>query len=339
MCTNIGAAGRSVATSGHLFIGSVSDDPYDIRTRVIVRRPKDGYAYVGTDLVPLSADVSAKEYSSSVSGAPTRGLNEKGLAFTWALAFERTDAKPPLGGLRPHDAWDQVLRRCGTVAEALDLLKALPRDFGASGMLADKEGNLAQVEAGRQGFAVPRLLSAANGGTAINVNCWIAMQADHGDRKADMESPTASNKSRYGQAQQRMAASDGHIDLAAMKSILSDHAHRERFAGENTMVRGHGFSICNHGSMRKAAFDAGDPSWGSVSAEIIDPVEGVFWYSYGWPCGEAPEFGDQMLQDRSWGTFVGFPLADLSEGVYTTLTGEMTALAARHFKNLRRFDA
>ena len=334
MCTNIGAAGRSVGSSGKVYIGSVSDDPYDIRTRVIVRRPKDGYAYIGTDLVPLDAGGSAKEYAASVGGAPTRGLNEKGLAFTWALAFERTDTKPPEGALKPHEAWDLVLKRCGTVGEALEVLESLPRDFGASAMLADSQGNLALVEAGRHEFAVPQLLSAANGGTAVNVNCWIAMQAEHGNPMANMDSPTASNQTRYSQAVSRMASTDGHVDFASMKSILSDHAHRGRFAGENTMVRGHGFSICNHGSMHRSKFDAQDPPWGSVSAEIIDPVDGVFWYTYGWPCGDAPEYGDQMLQDRSWGGFVGFPLDGLAEGAYTTLTGEMTHLAAQHFDRL-----
>jgi hypothetical protein len=204
-------------------------------------------------------------------------------------------------------------------------------------MLADKQGNLALVEAGRQEMAVPKLLSTSDGGTVVNVNCWIAMQAEYGNPIANMENPTASNKTRYSQALNRLASSDGRIDLDVMQSILSDHAHRERFAGENTMVRGHGFSICNHGSMRKAKFDPQDPAWGSVSAEIIDPVDGVFWYAYGWPCGDAPDHGDQMLQDRSWGTFIGFQLDGLPEGAYTTLTGEITHLAAHHFDSLIPF--
>jgi hypothetical protein len=44
-----------------------------------------------------------------------------------------------------------------------------------------------------------------------------------------------------------------------------------------------------------------------------------------------PEYGDQLLQERSWGTFIGFPLRALPEGEYTTPVGELTFLAIKHF--------
>jgi hypothetical protein len=46
-----------------------------------------------------------------------------------------------------------------------------------------------------------------------------------------------------------------------------------------------------------------------VSAEIMQPSARVFWYAYGWPCGQQPEHGDQIYQDKSWGRFVPFDLA------------------------------
>jgi len=103
---------------------------------------------------------------------------------------------------------------------------------------------------------------------------------------------------------------------------------------ESTLTPGHGYSICNHGTLGGDHFSAGRPAHGSVSAEIIDPVEGIFWYAYGWPCGEAAEAGDQLLQECSWGAFIGFPLATLPPGTYTTLQGELTPLAAVHFADL-----
>jgi hypothetical protein len=117
--------------------------------------------------------------------------------------------------------------------------------------------------------------------------------------------------------------------------MLSDHAHRERFAGENPWIPGHGYSICNHGSLHKKTLDAKTPAWGSVSAEIIDPVAGIFWYAYGWPCGERPAYDDQLLQERSWGRFLGFPIAHLPAGDYTTLTGELTHLAVQHLGQIK----
>jgi hypothetical protein len=334
MCTNVGFTGVAVGEGSKVSIGSVSDDPYDIRTRVIVRRPRGGYGYVGTDLMVLSAASSAAEYSASVCGAPTRALNEEGLAFTWALAYERPENKADKGALKPHELWDAVMRKCSTVDEALDLLADMPRDMGGTALVADRQGLLARVEIGRRKIAVTDRLSPQQGGAMINVNCWTAMQATEGNLACSVDVPTAPNGSRFERAQARLREVDGRADFGALKAVLTDHGHKERFAGENTMLRGHGFSICNHGSLRKPAFDANDPAWGSVSAEIIDPIAGVFWYAYGWPCGEDPEYGDQMLQERSWGTFLGFPVAALPEGMFTTLTGELTPLAVRYMDSL-----
>jgi hypothetical protein len=337
MCTNLAAAGRSVRSPGAVYIGSVSDDPYDIRTRVVVERSPNGYAYIGTDLAPLSPAVSAAEYAESTSGAPTRGLNERGLGFTWAYAWEKPENKPQPGALKAHQAWGEVMRRCGTIDEAIALLRDLPRDFGAAGMLADCSGTCALVEIGRRHVAVSRRLEPDSGGTAVNVNCWMVLQEEDGDPKGGLDVATAPNHTRYARASERLALVDGRIGISEIKNVLCDHGHRGRFAGENTLVRGHGFSVCNHGSLGSPSFDPAAPSWGTVSAEIIDPVGGVFWYVYGWPCGEAPQFGDQMLQERSWGNFIGFPLAGLPAGQYSTLTGELTALAMRHFDKLRPF--
>ena len=337
MCTNIGAAGDAVVPEGRVYIGSVSDDPYDIRTKLILRRPLGGHAFIGTHLAPLAA-ASAQSYSDSVSGAPTRGLNEQGLAFTWTLALEKADNADPEGAMKPHDVWAAVMTRCATVDEAIALLERLARGFAGAGMLADREGRLALVEIGRKRINVTERRDRRAGGTAVNVNCWVGMQAEEGDPLCALDNPKVPNRSRYGRANELLAEAAGRIDLAAMARLLSDHAHKDRFAGENPWIPGHGYSICNHGSLRTAAFDPTRPAWGSVSAEIIDPVGGVFWYAYGWPCGEAPEYADQMLQERAWGRFLGFPVAGLPEGDYTTLTGELTHLAARHLDRILELD-
>ena len=335
MCTNIGATGASVLGGSKVYFGSVSDDPYDIRTRVIVEREAGSHAFVGTDLVPLGTDGSAAEYRDSVAGAPTRGLNEKGLGFTWALAFERPENTPPDGALKPHDLWRRVMREGETVSDAVAILEESPRDMGGLALIADRAGDLAQVEIGRRAMEVTDRRSRASGGAMVNVNCWVSMQAADGVAAYGLDVPTTSNISRYQAANALLPAVDGYIDLGTMRDMLCNHEHKEKFPGENTMLAGHGFSVCNHGTLRKPAFDPDEPCWGTVSAEIVDPMDGVFWYAYGWPCGEMPEFGDQMLQDRSWGAFLGFPLDALPAGTYTTLTGELTHLAAQHFGHLR----
>jgi acyl-CoA:6-aminopenicillanic acid acyl transferase len=338
MCTNIGATGDAVAPAGRAYIGSVSDDPYDIRTQLVVRRPAGGHAFVGTHLSPLPGSASAQAYSEAVSGAPTRGLNEAGLAFTWTLALEKKENRDPAGAMKPHDVWAEVMTRCATVDDALALLERLPRGFAGAGMLADRDGRLALAEIGRQRVNVAERLSAHPGGTAVNVNCWVGMQAEHGDPLCALDNPRVPNQSRYQRAKELLRAQGGPIDLAVMARLLSDHANRERFAGENPWIPGHGYSICNHGSLHGATLDPAKPAWGTVSAEIIDPTGGVFWYTYGWPCGEAPAHGDQLLQERAWGIFLGFPIADLPAGEYTTLTGELTPLAVRHLRHVLELD-
>jgi hypothetical protein len=265
-------------------------------------------------------------------------LNERGLAFTWTLALERRDNAAPESAMKPHDVWAAVMTSCATVDDAIELLERLPRGFAGAGMLADRDARLALVEIGRKRIQVTERFDATAGGTAVNVNCWVGMQADEGDPLCALDNPDVPNQSRYRRAKEMLGNIDDRIDLAMMTRLLSDHAHRERFAGENPWIPGHGYSICNHGSLRRDIFDKAKPAWGSVSAEIIDPVGGVFWYTYGWPCGEAPEHGDQMLQERAWGRFLGFPVAGMPAGEYTTLTGDLTHLAARHLDRILELD-
>ena len=48
--------------------------------------------------------------------------------------------------------------------------------------------------------------------------------------------------------------------------------------------------------------------WGTVSAEILQPSTQTLFYCYGWPCGEKPEYRDQLYQEHSWGEFKPFKI-------------------------------
>ena len=145
------------------------------------------------------------------------------------------------------------------------------------------------------------------------------MQKAEGDPKVSISNPDVPNQSRFSRSEKLLGTAEGNIDLSQIISILSDHEHRDRFAGDNPWIPGHGYSICNHGSLRTEEFVADRPAWGSGSAEVIAPMDDTFWYTYGWPCGETPDHGDQLLQERSWGQFIGFKLADLPAGEYLSL--------------------
>jgi Acyl-coenzyme A:6-aminopenicillanic acid acyl-transferase len=330
MCTNIGLTGSSADPFGKVLIGGVSDDPYDIRTRVVVERSAHAYAFIGTELKALSDSVSMPGYNASVAGWPTRALNEKGLAYTWTFAHEKPENAAPADAYKSSTAWAEIMRHCATIDEAIVMLRDMKRDFSGNFMLADSAGNLAVVEAGRKPLTVTQRRSMAEGGSAIAVNCWLA-QADEGLPMASVNNRDVPNYSRYRRSIDLLEATQNHGGFAELAAMLRDHGFRDRFAGENPLTPGHGYSICNHGTLGGDHFSGQRPAHGSVSAEIVDPVDGIFWYAYGWPCGEAPEAGDQLLQERSWGAFIGFPLATLPAGIYTTLEGELTPLAAVHF--------
>ena len=154
------------------------------------------------------------------------------------------------------------MTRCGTVDEALDLIGELPRDFAGAGMLADRSGALALVEIGRRRVRVSDRLRPASGGTAVNVNCWVSMQEEEGAPLSSLDNPSVPNQSRYLRAKELLGRTEGSIDLRTMAALLSDHAHKDRFAGENPWIPGHGYSICNHGSLHGERFESETPAWG-----------------------------------------------------------------------------
>ena len=230
------------------------------------------------------------------------------------------------------------MTRCATVDEALDLLERLPRGFAGAGMLADRDGRLALVEIGRKRINVTERLSARPGGAAVNVNCWVGMQAEEGDplarsttRKCRTSRATSGRRRCCAGLAARSISRPWRGCSATTRTRSGSRARTPGFRA--TAIRSATTAACT-----ARAFDPAKPAWGTVSAEIIDPAGGVFWYTYGWPCGEAPEHGDQLLQERAWGTFLGFPIAALPAGEYTTLTGELTPLAIRHLRHLLELD-
>ena len=85
-------------------------------------------------------------------------------------------------------------------------------------------------------------------------------------------------------------------DFEQARAILSNHVNRH----ENEPSWG--FSNCNHGK-----------EGGTVSSEIIDTANGIFYYCLGWPCGEAPKYSEQLYQNLSWGRYKAYPLSDMPE--------------------------
>lgn len=324
-CANIGLALGHASGERQWLLGSVSDDPYDFRTCVVVDR--DGpLAYVATELRSAGNGDMAERGYVVTGGERARGVNEAGVALTWAFVDEQPGAARQSGVT--SGAFNRyVLSSCASVADVLAFIENSERDFSGAWLFADATGALAQVEIARARYCVVQHRSADAGAFAVNVNCYQSeAMRPYEQASGSLDDLQAPNRARRDAAVSCVAGlENATIDDLAV--ALANHEGRELPGAEGSWVfPSQGFSICNHGHFPRD--DSGTPAFGTVSAEIADPVTRSLWYCYGWPCGERAAFADQPFQDRSWGRFLPFELDRLPAGDMTTLTGELTATAA-----------
>lgn len=338
-CFLVGVTGTDANPAGEALIGSISDDPYDIRTFLRVVRPEGAPRHIGTELVSTSErSLTERGYIAS-PGETTRGINEHGLAFTCSMVFEAAP-ESDRSQVSFVKVTEDLMQQCRTVPDALGMLESIGAvDLPVCVLLADANGDLAQVEAGSYGVGVHHHYTRRNPGVVFAVNCYISDKlVAHNDPNAPLDHLENNNFVRRQRGMDLAVGMPGALDVTGLARILSDHANCERDPRDNPLLEGWGYSICNHGTRRQDSYPPEDLPWGTVSSEILQPSERILWYNYGWPCGKAPEFGDQIYQDRSWGRFVPFALdveGDSNDGttVLATAEGEITRDGARHQGN------
>jgi hypothetical protein len=299
-CT-IGAATGSATPDGSPVVFSNSDDPFETRTRLVVVEPKSGNRFIGTQIVSPPPSMPFDQMY-------TRGLNAAGFAYTWASVNPATEPTfVDAIGIPYSQFGTLLLSSATTVADAIALLDAYPRAYHGNFIFADASGEIALVEISTRTYHVETRI---NDGAFARANHWISSEmAAIGEVELG-----ASSLWRFQRASELVGQLSGSLDPVTIRRITSDHGARELG----------GFTICAHG--------AGDPNWlyrgGSVSSEISEPRLRRLWYSYGWPCGGAPEDPErQIYQDRSWGAYLPFDLDELEAGEYVTIDGRLTARA------------
>jgi len=329
-CFLIGVTGPGVSAHGEALIGSVSDDPYDIRTFLRLVKPAGSQPHIGTELVSTTEHSLIERGYFAHPGETTRGLNESGLAFTCAMIFERETAARTRQASPFAELTRKMMLDCETVLDAIKLFQSACAVTPAfTVLLADAKGDLAHVEAGTFGINVNQHYSIGNPGMVFGVNCYLSKKlVNDNDPKSLLENTQNNNLARRERGQQLAQEFRGRLDVAALARILSDHANRERDPMDNPLLEAWGYSICNHGTRHQETYPQENLPWGTVSAEIMQPSKKLFWYAYGWPCGQKPEYGDQIHQDRSWGKFMPFGFIE-SHGeeeitVLATADGRMT---------------
>lgn len=338
-CANIAFPTSDPSYGRRWLLGSVSDDPYDVRTSVVVDRSSGQLAYVATELRSLEEGGMASRGYVVAEGERARGVNQAGFAITWAFVRERDTLE---SGVTSGEWSRLALSRARSVQEALELLAQCgARNFSGAYFLADAQGSFAQVEIGREAFEVLKTDSTEYAGGAVNVNCYqSAAMRPYEFPSGGLDDDDAPNKARLTSATENLSQLPDHPGPTQLARLLADHHGIERTALANGWVfRSQGYSICNHGSFEPGESGVVQTGFGTVSAEIMDPVSRTMWYCYGWPCGAEPASESQSLQENSWGKFVAFTLDDLPAGHMTTPLGALTPLAVRHVDLSRTIGA
>jgi len=310
-CT-IGGATGGATRDGDPIIFSNSDDPFMTRTRLVVVEPANGYKFI-------AAQIISPPPPASFNMMHTRGLNAAGLAYTWASVAPRTEPTSEEAIGIPYNQFGHlVLSEARTVSDVIEILDRYPRAYHGNFLFADAEGTVALIEISTQSFHVE---TCVTDGAFARTNHWIS------DRMVSIGTDRVGQASleRYERACALIAAQAGAINKDSFSLITADHHGLDAS----------GFSICAHGNAPGPRHRRG----GTVSSEISEPRKGRFWYCYGWPCGSTPEDPDlQICQDRSWGTYLPFDLADLEAGEYVTTDGRLTARAIKYIAGIRTVE-
>lgn len=329
MCFLIGITGKGFTTNGHALLGSVSDNPYDIRTFVRMIKPKEGFSHIGSELISTTELSLADRGYFAAADETTRGVNEAGLSFTSAMVFE----KNPLdhkGVASFASTTEKMLKNCQTVDDAIAIFQSQKTITPAySVLVADAFDGLIHLEVGSFGVVVHSKYSRENPGITIAVNCYLSDPlVNFNDPITLLTNKTCNNYFRFERGS-LLAKQGSPFHVNTLATLLSDHANCDKPAIENPVLPAWGYSICNHGTYKKEP--GKDLPWGTISAEILEPAAKRLWYAYGWPCGSKPSYNDQIMQQHSWGQFLPFGFNEnmLHNTKFTTPTGVITSEGAR----------
>ena len=247
-CTLAGATGAATR-DGRPLIGGTSDDPFTIRTRLLVVDPPEGARFVATQIVSGNG-ANAADFDRM----HTRGVNERGFAYTWSSAAPDPRVEPlstqAIGV--PYSQFGRLLlSQAGSVEEAVGLFERYPRAIHGNFMLADASGVAALVEVSTRSLNVEtHVTNGVLGRSNHYVSPALAAIAPPKDAEG-------SSAVRLARITELMEAGAGDIDVPYMARAFSDH---------ETLAET-GWSICAHGMSR----DDGGERGGTVSSELLDP--------------------------------------------------------------------
>ena len=315
-CTLMGANGTATK-DGNVYLASTSDNPYiqGPRNQVYFTIPKTGYKFVHT---PLPIQDPPGHYFDVGSD---RGMNETG--FSWTRAWVVPNEPEAPNKMSSVDWFLKMGSTVATVDDAIKFVQDNPKGIGDQGnyIFADAQGNMAAVEVGYQTVNVVKKWSKGDKGITARANRWDSekMQPlDIGDTADEHDHEYfVSTSFRVPRAMELLNGGAGKIDVPMLKAFLADNANRDKKPMGDT-----GFSISNHGE-----------TGGTVAAEVFDISNRTFWFTYGWPDGDAKSSNPSFdgANKNTWGAWLPFVLSEMTEeGYYTDWNGNITPLGARY---------
>lgn len=317
-CTLLGASAKSTS-DGNVYIGSTSDNSFLMGPRKPVKLtiPKDGYKFIHTPCMTLTEDGDTIDVGSD------RGMNEKG--FSWTRSWVVPKEEENLNKMNAVDWFIKMGSTVATVDGAIEFVKENPKGMGCQGnyIFADAKNNIAVVEVSYSTVTVVEKHNNQDKSAAlVRANCWESKDMKPlDDSKKSHKIYFDSSEDRYNIGMELLKKHDGKINVEVLKSILANRDSKS-FSEEK-----HDHGINNYGTVA-----------GTVSAEIYDPVNRVFWYTYGWTDDSDVEIDEEIYGKNinSWkGQWIPFDISKMDkEGYYTNWDGGLTNFGIEYLKNL-----
>ncbi|WP_404406399.1 carcinine hydrolase/isopenicillin-N N-acyltransferase family protein [Jeotgalibacillus malaysiensis] len=275
MCTILG-----VYAETHYWLGSNSDNPWDTRTKICVN-DEYKYKFIGTKLKCPNDDLPW-------ANMMTRGVNEAGIAFTFA--FVQRDLSIPLkDGIGFKEFGKTILGQFSSLSEIEYFLKNQDVNISGNFIFADDKGSLLFGEI----LPYESKLTWKSSETVLRTNHFLELQTPNSQELHP------SSTQRY---QSMVTAMKKHTQSdntsIYLRHLLQNHESAE-------LDQEFGSSNCSHGQ-----------NSGTISSEIIDPENRTIWYCYGSPCHDTEKV-------QSWDTYIPFKLSDYSSGDITDFEGEI----------------
>lgn len=267
------------------YLGSNSDNPWDARTKVCVR-DGDLYRFIGTELV-------CKDESLPWSNMITRGVNDQGIAYTFAYVDCSNELKDS-SRVKFKGFGEHILGNFASLEEVHQYLQGENSLPHGNFLFVDSKGNALICELHPE----EQIYEWNPKNPLVKTNHYLTLDYVEKDFVS-----TTNSQFRYQNGME--AINNTHFGasiIVGLKEFLSNHRNdkRNKYWGSST---------CNHGSIV-----------GTVSSEIIDAKNKILWYCFGPPCGATDKLA-------GWGEYIPFSLDNLPDEVeLTTTEGSMANL-------------